>query len=124
MPSLQSAATEFLTILGVMTPDSIKGGLQTIGSTPSLDVQYAKSMPQKAQAGLQESVDSRIWNDLLAQAVGQERDRLEAIRRPHAGAWLSALPCKSLGLWMPSHEFVVSTKLWLGAIDEQDSKAL
>ena len=59
-----------------------------------------------------------------AQAAGQERDRLAAVRRPHAGAWLSAFPCRALGLWMPPREFIVSAKLWLGAIDQQDTRAL
>ena len=108
MSRLQSTATELLTNLGEMAPDSVKGALRTISDTPSLDVQFAQSLPRKAQSWLQESVDSRTWNDLLTQAGGQERDRLEAIRRPHAGAWLSAFPCKALGLWIPSREFMVS----------------
>ena len=95
-----------------------------IGHATSLEAQHTQTIPKKAQAWLQESVDSRIWADLVAQAGGQERDRLEATRRPHAGAWLSAFPCRALGLWMPSREFVVSAKLWLGAIDNQDTKAL
>ena len=81
-------------------------------------------MPSKAQAWLQGSVDSWIWAELHAQAAGQERDCLEAVRRPHAGAWLSAFPCRALGLWMPSQEFIVSAKLRLGAIHQQDTKAL
>ena len=69
-------------------------------------------------------MDSRIWTELHTQAAGQERERLEACRRPQARAWLSAFPCRALELWMPPREFVVSAKLGLGAIDEKDTKAL
>ena len=123
-PRLRTAATELLTRVGAVAPDLVSGTLQMISHATSLEAQHTQTIPKKAQAWLQESVDSRIWADLLAQVGGQERNRLEATRRPHAGAWLSAFPCKALGLWMPSREFVVSAKLWLGAIDKQDTKAL
>ena len=123
-PRLQSAASELLARVDEVAPDSISGALRTIGLTPLLSIQYARSMPCRAQAWLQGSVDSWSWAEMHAQASGQERDRLDAVRRPHAGAWLSAFPCRALGLWIPSQEFIVSAKLWLGTIDQQDTKIL
>ena len=81
-------------------------------------------MPTKAQAWLQGPVDALIWTELLSLAAGLERDRLEAVRRPHAGAWLSAFPCRALELWMPSRKFIVCAKLRLDVINSQDTKAL
>ena len=123
-PRLQSAASELLAKLGELAPDPIRGALRTISHARQLDVQCTRSMPAKAQAWLQGPVDALTWTDLLSLAAGQERDRLEAVRRPHAGAWLSAFPCRALGLWMPSREFIVSAKLRLGVINNQDTKAL
>ena len=123
-PGLQSAASVLLTRLGEMAPDSVRVSLQTISLASQLDVQCTQTMPAKAQAWLQGPVDALTWTELLASAAGQERDRLEAVWRPHAGAWLSAFPCRALGLWMPSREFIVSAKLSLGVIGDQDTKAL
>ena len=121
---LQTAASELLVGLGDAAPDSIRRALRTIGAAPVLSLQYAQNIPNKAQAWLQQSVDAWSWGQLHARAAGQERDRLDAVHRPHAGAWLSAFPCKALGLWMPSAEFIVCAKLWLGVVDQQDTKAL
>ena len=123
-PRLQAAASELLTRLGTAAPDPVSGALQMISCANSLEARHMENILKRAQAWLQEAVDSRIWTKLHAQAASQERERLEACRRPHAGAWLSAFPCRALGLWMPPCEFVVSAKLWLGVIDKQDTKAL
>ena len=54
----------------------------------------------------------------------RDRDRLGAVCRAHAGAWLAAFPCRALGLCMRPDEFTVSAKMWLGLVPEQDTKAL
>ena len=79
---------------------------------------------KKPQAELQEAVDQRLWEELYASAAGNHRDRLEAVSRPHAGAWLSAFPCKALGLWIPQAEFVMGLQLWLGLAKPEDVRAL
>ena len=58
------------------------------------------------------------------EAAANDRDRLEAESRPHAGAWLSAFPSKALGLWMPQDQFVVNLQLWLGLANVSDARAL
>ena len=78
----------------------------------------------KPQAELQEALDERLWKDLFAASAAVDRDRLEAVKRPHAGAWLSAFPCKALGLWIPREQFVVDLQLWLGTAKSSDVRAL
>ena len=69
-------------------------------------------------------MDHKLWQELFDSAVANDRDRLEAVRRPHAGPWSSAFPCKALGLWIPRERFVVGLQLWLGTAKASDVRAL
>ena len=79
------------------------------------------SHPQKT---LQQPQDERTRQQLIHQSSANSRDRLEATGREHAGAWLSAFPCKNLGLWLQPAEFKVSVRLWLGLADRMERRAL
>ena len=39
---------------------------------------------------------------------------MNAISAQHGGAWLQALPNSNLGLAMPSREFIIALRVWLG----------
>ena len=39
---------------------------------------------------------------------------MNAVSAQHAGAWLWALPNPNLGLTMPSREFIIALRVWLG----------
>ncbi len=78
----------------------------------------------RPQAELMQISDHKVGRSLYVEAAANDKDRLDALRRPHAGAWLAAFPCKALGLWIPSLQFKVSVRLCLGLASQQDAKAL
>ena len=61
---------------------------------------------------------------MISAATAISRDRLEAVCRPHAGAWLAAFPSKNLGLWLQSSEFVAASRLWRGLCSRFERQAL
>ena len=78
----------------------------------------------RPQAELQEVSDRQRLAALKNHASVNSRDRIEAVRRPRAGAWLTVFPRKALGLWMPQREFVTAMQLWLGLANRNDEAAL
>jgi len=82
-------------------------------------------LPIRMQAKLQEFYrlhDSREKSRKAA--TGNSKDRLDATRRKHASAWISAFPNKPLGLWLPPAEFAASARCWLGVSSHAETKAL
>ena len=67
-----------------------------------------------SQKSLQSRLDSDLSSSLKDSASIRDRARLNTISGQHAGAWLQALPNLSLGLAMPSKEFIVALRVWLG----------
>ena len=51
-------------------------------------------------------------------------DRLDAVQRKRAGAWLAVFPSNNLGLWIAPAEFVTSCKLWLGLASREERRSL
>ena len=80
--------------------------------------------PAKSQSNFQEIVDGNIWDALRAAAPANSRDRLDATRRKHAGAWISVFPNQALGLWMPSREFSVAVRCWIGSTTQAENRSL
>ena len=69
-----------------------------------------------SQQSLQSMLDSGLSSSLKDSASIRDRARLNTICSQHAGAWLRALPNLSLGLAMPSKEFSVAWRVWLGIL--------
>ena len=67
-----------------------------------------------SQQSLQSRLDSDLSSSLKDSASIRDRARLNTISGQHAGAWLRALPNLTLGLAMPSKEFSVALRVWLG----------
>ena len=82
------------------------------------------SLARRTQSFLQKFVGDSAWRRFRLQAAAVDKDQLDAVQRAHAGAWLAAFPCQALGLRMPPDVFVVSAKMWLGLVPQQDAKAL
>ena len=57
-----------------------------------LSSNVGRSLSKSTQAFLQKHVDDSIWRRLVARSFARDRDRLEAVKRVHAGAWLSGFP--------------------------------
>eukprot|EP00666_Eupelagonemidae_sp_cell4sb_P015042 gene15042-8696_t len=51
---------------------------------------------------------------MLVAAPPDARARLRAKQTEHAGAWLTAVPAPSLGLWLEPALFTTAMRLWLG----------
>jgi hypothetical protein len=83
-----------------------------------------QELPRRLQGKFQEAVDDAIFKRLRAGVPGNSRDRLDATRRKHAGAWASAFPNKSLGLWLPNREFSATARSWLGVLSQSESRAM
>jgi hypothetical protein len=58
--------------------------------------------------------DTEVFESLFANASRLDRARLQDLRGPWAGAWLSAVPSTDFGQWLPSRDFVVMVRLRLG----------
>ena len=67
-----------------------------------------------SQRSLQSRLDSDLSSFLKDSASIRDHARLNTISGQHAGAWLRALPNLSFGLAMPSKEFSVALRVWLG----------
>ena len=76
---------------------------------------------KKCQKALQEPLDEKRFETLKTASAGNDRDRLEAVRRPHASAWITSFPSKALGLKLPPQEFRVSCRSWLGFTSRQEA---
>ena len=60
-------------------------------------------------------VHQRMQLDLLANSSNSREElRLRAVVREDAGAWLSVLPVRQLGLKFDQDEFLALVKWWLG----------
>ena len=67
---------------------------------------------------------TRTFQILRRNARGIDKDRLDAISRKHAGAWVSTFPNQALGLWLPPREFVAASRCWLGVLTQAERKAM
>jgi len=68
-----------------------------------------------SQHELSKVIDEDLLMRIYDLATPSNKARLDAIRRPHANAWLSAPPCQMLNLELPNLEFQTSLFRWLGA---------
>ena len=69
-------------------------------------------------------IDENTFMKIYDLATPINKARLDAIRRPHANAWLSAPPCQMLNLELPNLEFQTSLFRWLGAPIPQAATSL
>ena len=122
IPQVREASNALMAKLGVESSSPLASKLTVLGGP--LDSDALLVFTKQPQAELQKAVDEKLWQELYATAAANDRDRLDAVSRPRAGAWLSAFPCRALGLWMPQAQFVISLQLWLGTAEPQDTRAL
>ena len=123
IPGASSAASKFRSENGSIVPmdlGMVNGHLER----QTVTKEVAQEFPRHLQSKYQDVVDTRASEELRTMAVANSKDRLDATRRKHAGAWASAFPSKALGLWMPSREFALSARCWLGMLSQQEAKAL
>lgn len=74
-----------------------------------------ETCPTRPQAFLQAPADATRWKALEAEETRRKhKDRLEAVRRNHAGAVWSVFPCHVLGLSMATKQFRAAARYWLG----------
>ena len=122
IPRVQEASSSFLERIRALPSSPVSSKLAVLAG--ALDQDSLLVFSKKPQAELQEAADKSLWQDLFGGSAANDRDRLEAITRLHAGAWLSAFPRKALGLWIPGDQFVVGLQLWLGTAKASDVRAL
>ena len=67
-----------------------------------------------AQKALQAQIDDKLLSSLKDTCSLRDRARLNTVASTHAGAWLKAIPNQKLGLTLSKHEFITSTRIWLG----------
>ena len=89
-----------------------------------VSLEACEGLGVRSQSSLQTHLDSASWEDLKNAATANSKDRLEATRRPRAGAWLAAFPTKSLGLWIAPSEFQAATCTWLGLLSREENRAM
>ena len=124
IPGLQDAARKFTTLaIGAQVPPAVGIAVSSLMHRP-VEEEVVSSVPRKCQAALQKSLDEKGAEALKRAAAGNARDRLDAVRRPHASSWITCFPNKPLGLHMPNQEFQVSCRAWLGLTTREENKAL
>jgi hypothetical protein len=69
-------------------------------------------------------IDENTFLKIYEVASPSSKARLDAIRRPHANAWLSAPPCQMLNLELSNIEFQTGIFRWLGAPIPQAASSL
>ena len=68
-----------------------------------------------SQATYQAELDTQLFDILKSRLNIRDRARLLAVAADNStSSWLKAVPIQSLGLTMPSSEFITSLKIWLG----------
>ena len=96
----------FLGELDATAREKVEPYMSRFRQADSLEKDSVSTLAKRTQKFLQKFLDDSIWRRLQAQAFAKDRDRLEAVRRTHAGARLAAFPCQALGLKMPLAELI------------------
>ena len=87
-------------------------GCLTRGAVTAAD---RESCPTRPQALFQKAWDGTGWRRFLGlQTNRDQQDRLEAVRRPRAGAAWACFPNEALGLKLVPKEFKTAARCWLG----------
>jgi len=124
VPGLQQAAQDYIANARHAQVPLSTGLLVSVLATGLIDMDLAQRTPKKVQAALQEPIDDKDYETLKYSVGGNGRDRLEAVRRTHASAWISCFPNKNMGLHMPAREFRVACRSWLGLTSRAEAKAM
>ena len=103
VPGTQQAAAEFLQTVQAEEREGWQTKMDILRGP--LDADSLAELGKKPQPGFQEAVDRKLRQDLLARASGNAKDRLEAVGRKHAGAWLECFPTRAVGLHMGMQDF-------------------
>ena len=124
VPGLQQAAQRYIAdSAGAQVPLTIGTVVSKLAQGPVTE-ELAREMPKRCQAALQEPLDEKKLHTLKQAVAGNDRDRLEATARPHASSWLTCFPSRALGLNIPSQEFRVATRSWLGLTSRRENRSL
>ena len=124
VPGLQSAAQRYIAqASGADVPLGI-GTLVGKLAQGLCTEEVVMDAPKKCQAALQEPLDNRSFEALRSTVAGNDRDRLDAVKRPHASAWVTCFPSRALGLSIPSQEFQVTCRAWLGMTSRSENRSL
>jgi hypothetical protein len=124
VPGLQQAAQDYIDNARHAQVPLSTGLLVSVLATGLVDMDLAQRTPKKVQAALQGPIDDKDYETLKYSVGGNGRDRLEAVRRTHASAWISCFPNKNMGLHMPAREFRVACRSWLGLTSRVEAKAM
>jgi hypothetical protein len=76
---------------------------------------FPKELTDTSQKSLSGYVDKKIFDNLLSSLDNTGKARLLSASAHGAGAWLTVVPSKSLGLAMNNLQFSTAVKLLLGA---------
>ena len=123
IPHLRRVASEFAAVIG---PGADMEVCLALGRLERDDVTAEAStyLGRRPQRALHDTIEAKRLSDLICASPANTKDRLEAVGRDHAGAWLATFPSKNLGLWMQCSEFTVAVRLWLGMVDRCERKIL
>ena len=124
IPGVQQAVGSYAARLDVEAQESFHTLAERLrGEVFEATEDDRNACPTRPQAYFQQKVDSTLWRQLLQDEKRRRHlDRLEAVRRPYAGAVWACFPTEALGLKMSPGEFVTAAKVWLGL--EHGTKAL
>ena len=79
---------------------------QTLGLEETVTLDYVDGTSQRE---LSVRIDAKLHENLHDDAVtNRDRARLGSVALPHAGDWLTVVPCPALGLQLRSPEFRVA----------------
>jgi len=84
----------------------ISSGSKVLHPVPEIDHQK--------QATWSDLVHKSVFNDLLSVVPARDRLRLKSLDVEGAGMWLAVIPSEALGLSIPSNEFTLLLRWWLG----------
>ena len=123
IPHLRRVASEFAALVGPGVDMEVHLALGRL-EREDVTEEAATYLTSKPQRVFQVAIETKRFSDLIGASSANTKDRLEAVSREHAGAWLAAFPSKNLGLWMQSSEFTVAVRLWLGMVDRFERRVL
>ena len=122
VPRVKEACDLFLGQVGPDLATAWKPKLDELSGPVTKEV--LEMYTKKPQSELQKAVDETNWEKLITKTAANGRDRPLAQRRPRAGSWLTAFPCRSVGLWICNDQMVVAVRWWLGLVLPKDEKNL